>query len=99
MVFSRRASGKCRLPRHCEQHVLGGDLGFGDALFGRAARAHVAGGEIEHAGAVARFGHADEGAAAGLLHVVGVGGDGQDVQVHTLASSFLRQFIDMALCT
>ena len=70
--------------------MFGRDLAFGHADFRRSARAHVAGRQIQHAGAVAGFGHADQRAAAGLFHVVGVGGDGQYVEAHTRAASFLR---------
>ena len=69
---------------------LAGGFAFGHANLGRAARAHIAGGQIQHAGAIARLGHADQRAAAGLLHVVGVRGDGQYVEAHARAASFFR---------
>ena len=54
--------------------------GFCGALLGGAARSHLALGEVEDAGAMAVLGHLEEGAAAGLLHVVAVGGDGEDIE-------------------
>jgi hypothetical protein len=49
------------------------------ADFGRAARAHFAGGEIEYAGFVALGVGFEKCAAAGEFNVVGVGGDGEKV--------------------
>ena len=73
-----------------QPHVLAGRLRFCHALLGRAARAHVAGRQVEHAGAVSHLGHADQGAAAGLLHIVGMRRDRQNVQAHARAASLLR---------
>ena len=53
---------------------------FFDAEFGCAAAAHIACGEIKNTGAIAHFDHADECAATGLFHIVGMGGDGEDVE-------------------
>ena len=61
---------------------LGGFGGFFGANFGGATRAHFAGGEIENARFVASVGHFQECAAAGEFHVVGVGGYGEQVEVH-----------------
>ena len=52
--------------------------GFAFAFFRRAARAHFAPGEIENPGAMPARGHLQQRAAAGLLRVVAVGGNGQD---------------------
>ncbi len=53
--------------------------GFGGALGGGAAGAGLALREVEDAGAPAARVHGQQRAAAGLLDVVAVGGDGQDV--------------------
>ena len=50
------------------------------AIFGGAARAHFALRQIENAGALAALGHLQQRAAAGLLHVVAVRGNGQNVE-------------------
>ena len=63
-----------------EPHVPRRRFGFRHALLGRAARAHVAGRQIQHAGAVAPLRHADQRAAAGLLDIVGMRRDGQNVR-------------------
>ena len=90
MVFSRRASGKCRLPRQFSRMCLPATSALRDALLGRAARAHVAGGQVEHAGAVARLRHADQRAAAGLLDIVGMRRDRENVEAHARAASLFR---------
>lgn len=50
--------------------------------FGSATGAHFAGGEVEDAGFVAGVSHFQESAAAGEFHVVGMGGDGEQVEFH-----------------
>ena len=60
-------------------HHLGGAVRFFQPLLGCAARAHAAGREIEHAGPVTELGQADQSSAAGLLHVVRMGGQGEGV--------------------
>ena len=79
-VFSRRASGRRRLPRQARRIALGRRFRFFQTDLGRSAAAHVAGGEIQHAGAIALLGHADQGAAASLLDIVRVRGDGENVE-------------------
>ena len=59
-----------------------GERGFFGAGFGRAERAHFAGGKVEDAGFVAGLRHFEESAAAGEFNVVGMGGDGEKVEVH-----------------
>ena len=54
-------------------------VGFGFAVGGGAAGAGFALGEIKDAGAPASGVHGEESASAGLLDVVAVGGDGEDV--------------------
>ena len=49
---------------------------------GAPPRPRFAGGEIENAGPVSAVGRADEGAGAGQLDVVTMGGDGQQVDGH-----------------
>ena len=86
VVFQARVR-HAQVSAPAQQQVFGGGFGFGDALLGRAARAHVAGRQVQRAGAVAHLGHADERPAAGLLDIVGVGGDRQDVEAHGRAAS------------
>src|ERR1035438_10155 len=45
--------GEVEVVAPLQKHVLAGNLGFGDALLRGTARTHVAGGEVERAGAVA----------------------------------------------
>ena len=46
---------------------------------GVAAAAHLAGREIDDARPISRFGHAEQSAAAGLLHIVRMRRDGQQI--------------------
>src|SRR5439155_22651652 len=55
-------------------------FGFAGAVLDCAARAHLALGEIENAGAVAALRHLEQRAAASLLYVVAMRGDGEDVE-------------------
>jgi len=66
-----------------------GEGGFFRAGFGGAARAHLAGGEIQDAGLVALLSHFDQRAPAGEFDVVGMRGDGENVEFHG-GSSKLR---------
>ena len=63
------------------QDARGGG-GFAAASFLGAARAHLAFGEIEDAGATAEAARFDQRAAAGELDVVRMRGDGQQVELH-----------------
>ena len=47
----------------------------------RAARAHLAGGQVKNAGLVTELGHRQQRAATGELHVVGMGCNGQEIEV------------------
>src|SRR6185437_13091087 len=49
-------------------------------LLGAAAGAHFALGQIEDPGGPSALRHLEQGAAAGLLHVITVGGNGQNVE-------------------
>src|SRR5580692_4278938 len=68
-----------------------GHFGFGHPLFRSAARAHLAGRQVERSGSVAHLCHADQGAAASLLDIVRMGGDCQNIEAHARAASFLRK--------
>ena len=46
---------------------------------GVAAASHFSCGQVDDSGSIARFGAAKEGAAARLLHVVGVRGDREQI--------------------
>src|SRR5437588_8021085 len=58
----------------------GGGIGLASAISGAAARAHFALRQIEDAGAMASLRHLEQRAAAGLLHIVAVRGDGQNIE-------------------
>ena len=64
-----------------------GEGGFFGANFGSAAGAHFAGGEIEDAGFVAALRHFEERAAAGEFDVIGMGGDGEQIEMHEASGS------------
>ena len=55
-------------------------LRFLDAQLRRAARSHIAGSEIEHATAIAGLRHPNDGAAASLLDVIGMGRNGKKIE-------------------
>jgi hypothetical protein len=59
---------------------LRGLSGFAGAIFGVAARSHLAPGEIEDSGAVPALRHFEQGPAASLLHVITVSGKGENVE-------------------
>jgi len=64
-------------PANAEQSR--GLVGFAGAIFGGAAGSGFTLGEIENGGAQTARRHAQEGAAAGLLHIVAVGGYSENV--------------------
>ncbi len=66
---------------------LRGFGGFFGASFGRAAGTHFARGEVEDAGFVPGVQPFLERAAAGEFHVVGVGGNGEQVKFHSQSPS------------
>jgi hypothetical protein len=75
-VFSTAPSGRssaCRqpTPSSARPRRLPG------ALFGAAAGSGLALGQVENGGAQAARRHAQQRSAAGLFHIVAVGGDGQ----------------------
>jgi hypothetical protein len=65
---------------------FGGERRFFRAGFRSAARAHFSGSEIENAGLVSFFSHFDQGTATSEFDVVGVRGDGENVEFHGDAS-------------
>ena len=65
-------------PTHAQN--LGRVIGFARAIFRRAPRPHLALRQVEDARALAALRGLQQRAAAGLLYVVAVRGDGQDVQ-------------------
>src|SRR5579862_3314870 len=69
-----------------------GLAGFARAVFDAAACAHFALREVEDGGAIAAPGHLQQRAAASLLHIVAMRGDGQDVGLgvvgHPVRASF-----------
>ena len=50
------------------------------AIFGAAPRSHLALGQIENPGAVSALRHLEQRAAAGLLHIVAVSGQGKNIE-------------------
>src|SRR5258706_11561846 len=87
VVFETRV-GKMHILALRDQHQPRRYFGLGYSLLRRAARAHIAGSEVEHPGAVSHLRHPDERAAAGLLDIVRMRGQGQHVEAHERASSF-----------
>src|SRR5215471_1305802 len=65
----------------------GGVGGFTRAVFGGAARPHFALREVEDPGAQSALRHLEQSAAAGLLHVIAMSGNGQDIQSGSAHSS------------
>src|SRR5512133_2522049 len=57
----------------------GGFGSFAGAIVSGAARSHLAASEVENGGALAAFGGFEQRAAAGLLNVVAVSGDGENI--------------------
>ncbi len=78
-IFQTRI-GKTQIAAPGQTHRAGGGVRFLQTNLGRSAAAHVAGRKIQHAGAIALLGHADQRAAAGLLHIIGVSGDGENIE-------------------
>ena len=69
---------------------LGCFSGLAFSIFGGASGAHLATREIENAGTAAALGHFKQSTAAGLLHVVAVSSNGQNVNRITHRRSFPR---------
>ena len=65
-------------PDHAQN--LRGIVGLAGAVFGRAARAHLALRQVENARALPALRGFQQRPAAGLLDIVAVRGNGQDVQ-------------------
>ncbi len=65
-------------PTHAKN--LGCVIGFARAIFRRAPRPHFALRQVEDAGALPALRSLQQSSAAGLLYIVAVRGDGQDVQ-------------------
>ena len=65
-------------PAHAEN--LRRVCGFTGAIFSRAPRAHLALGQVKNARALPALRSLQQSAAAGLLYIVTMRGDGQDVQ-------------------
>ena len=55
---------------------------FASPIFGRASRAHFPLCQIEDAGAISAVGHFEEGAAAGLFHIIAVRGESKNIECH-----------------
>src|SRR5947209_4436695 len=70
-----------RLPPADFQDLCRG-FGFASAVLSAPSRAELALGEIEDPGRVTQARHFEQGAAAGLLHVVAVRGNGKNVYAH-----------------
>src|SRR5579864_546124 len=51
------------------------------AVFSTAASSHLAASQIENAGAMPALSHLQQGPAAGLLHVIAMRGDRQNVEI------------------
>src|SRR5271166_4064170 len=64
---------------------------FARAIFDGAARAHFALREVEDGGAASALGHLQQRAAAGLLDVVAVGGNGENVDLRGLRHGSQRR--------
>ena len=71
LAFTSRNFGLCR---------RFGASRLARTICGTAARAHFALRQIEDAGAMASLRHLEQRAAAGLLHIVAVRGDGQNIE-------------------
>src|ERR1700720_2395503 len=65
-------------PRHTKN--LSRFRSLAGTIFRRAAGSHLALSQVENPSAMATLGHLEHGAAAGLLDIVTVGGDSEDVQ-------------------
>src|SRR6516165_10124800 len=63
----------------CLNRFLGADLGA-------APCAHLAGGQVENARFITELGHLQQGAAASEFHVVGMGGNGEEIEDQRMAS-------------
>src|ERR1700752_1302249 len=72
--------GQAEIAAHFHAKNFSGVRGFSEARFRSAARTCFTAGEIEDAGAIAGLRHFENGAAAGELHVIGMSGDGKQVE-------------------
>ena len=59
----------------------GGSLRLRDADFGCSASPHIACGQVDDCRAVACFGHPEQRSTTRLFHIVGMGGNGEHIQV------------------
>src|SRR5438270_9763513 len=57
----------------------GGFGSFGSSLFGGASRAHLTTSKVENARAAAKCGHLQQSSTTGLLHIVAMRGNGQNI--------------------
>ena len=80
--FCRWASGRPAFRRSATPRISAARLGLLGPQVGAAARARLAGREVQDAGAVARVHRLEQRAGAGELDVVAVGGDGQQIDGH-----------------
>ena len=78
-VFSTLPSGRSRASRWLTLRMRAASSASAWRIVGGASGAGLALREVEDAGAPARALHGEEGAAAGLLDVVAMCGDGEDV--------------------
>ena len=73
------AIGNIERPAPSNAQNLARVFGFTRAVFHGAARSHLTAREIEDGGGAAHLRHLQQRAAAGLLHIVAVRGDGKNV--------------------
>ena len=72
--------GKAEIAAHFHTENFSGVFGFFQARFRSAARTGFTAREVEDSGAVAGLRHFEDGAAAGELDVIGMSGDGEQVE-------------------
>src|SRR5438105_10175189 len=75
---------KCSPPFHAQEPRS--FIGFTLAISGRAARAHLALGEVENSRTLTLLGHLQQRTAAGLFHIVTVSSNSEDIEL----SRFVR---------
>src|SRR5882672_6087148 len=63
----------------CSQNS-GRVISFASAIIGGSARPHLSLCQVENSGAVAALGHFEQGPAAGLLNVISMRGNGQNIE-------------------
>ena len=78
-VFSTAPSGRVQGLPPADAQQAGGFSGFAGALFRAAAGSSLALCQVQNGGAKAARGHAQQGSAAGLLHIVAMRGNGQNI--------------------